>query len=114
METFLLNFHWQGNVRELRNLIERGVLVGEGPALALAHLGISTNGRMVSPRVSQAEALSPYAPLPPEGIDLSAVETHYIRAAYQRAGGNDRTAASLLKMSYYAFRYKKKKIKDLH
>ncbi|MFH0725143.1 MAG: sigma-54 dependent transcriptional regulator [Pseudomonadota bacterium] len=87
VETFLLNFHWQGNVRELRNLIERGMLVGEGPALALAHLGISTNGRMVSPRVSQAEALSPYAPLPPEGIDLSAVETHYIRAAYQTGRG---------------------------
>jgi DNA-binding NtrC family response regulator len=114
LESFLLRFHWQGNVRELRNLIERGVLVGEGPTLSLENIGITETARKSPTPVSQTEGLSPYAPLPQEGIDLSALEKHYIREAYQRAGGNDRNAAKLLKMSYYAFRYKKKKIKNLH
>jgi DNA-binding NtrC family response regulator len=114
LESFLLHFHWQGNVRELQNLIERGVLVGEGPTLDLKHLGLTETARESPPRGFQEEKLAPYASLPPEGIDLSALEAHYIREAYQKAGGNDRNAAKLLKMSYYAFRYKKRKIKTLY
>ncbi|MFH2130991.1 MAG: helix-turn-helix domain-containing protein, partial [bacterium] len=44
------------------------------------------------------------------GIDLEAVERHYLTEALKLAEGNDRKAAQLLKMSYYAFRYRKKKM----
>ena len=113
LESFLLRFHWQGNVRELRNLIERGVLVGQGPILDLDHLGVIGLGTKKPPPVTQPADFSSYPPLPEGGIDLSALEAHYIHEAYQRAGGNDRSAAKLLNMSYYAFRYKKKNLKHL-
>jgi len=35
----LTNHNWTGNVRELKNLIERGVLVGKGPELMLPDIG---------------------------------------------------------------------------
>ena len=34
----MLAYHWPGNVRELVNVIERGVVLGDGPALTAAHL----------------------------------------------------------------------------
>jgi transcriptional regulator with PAS, ATPase and Fis domain len=51
--------------------------------------------------------------LPDEGVDLEALEDHYIREAFKRAAGNETKAAKLLGLSYYAFRYRRKKLKDL-
>ncbi len=112
VERFLCTHRWKGNIRELRNLIERGVLIGEGPVLGLSDLGIEGNG---GPPASGAEGGAPskgFSPLPPEGIDLGALEEHYIREAGRLADGNDRKAARLLNLSYFAFRYRKKKILD--
>jgi DNA-binding NtrC family response regulator len=34
----LLDYHWPGNVRELANVIERAVVLGDGPTLTIHHL----------------------------------------------------------------------------
>jgi DNA-binding NtrC family response regulator len=34
----LLDYHWPGNVRELANVIERAVVLGDGPTLTVHHL----------------------------------------------------------------------------
>ncbi len=113
-EIFLQKHKWHGNVRELKHIIERAVLVGQGPELMLEDLGINQPIETATVSGFQTSESSPFPPLPSDGIDLDALETHYIREAYQKAEKNDRTAAKLLKMSYYAFRYRKKKIQDLH
>ena len=41
-EDGLKQYLWTGNVRELKNLIERGVLLADGPTLKLEHLGFET------------------------------------------------------------------------
>jgi DNA-binding NtrC family response regulator len=112
VEAFLAGHHWKGNIRELRNLIERGVLIGDGPVLQLGDLGVGSNGAAGIPAGSEAGAAAAagFPPLPPEGIDLGAMEEHYIREACRIADGNDRKAARLLNLSYFAFRYRKKKI----
>jgi len=51
-----------------------------------------------------------FPPLPDEGIMLDELEEHYIREAYKKTGGNEKKAAKLLGLSYYAFRYKRKKM----
>ncbi len=110
-EEFLMGCTYKGNVRELRNIIERGVLVGAGPLLELADMGMQPNQRTTLQQ--KIPAGGPFTILPDEGIDLEALEEQYIREAYRKAGGNEMKAAQLLGMTYYAYRYKRKKLKDL-
>jgi transcriptional regulator with PAS, ATPase and Fis domain len=110
-EAHLKSYQWKGNIRELRNLIERGVLIGTGPSLTLPDVGAERrlDGLLPAPVMDSGGMPT----LPDEGIDLEALEDHYIRAAFTRAGGNETKAAKLLGLSYYAFRYRRKKLKDL-
>jgi two-component system response regulator AtoC len=108
---FLQNYKWRGNIRELRNLIERGVLIGKGPNLTLEDLGLEKIPD--NPIVEQPAVNTPYPPLPNDGIDLTALEAHYIKEAFKKTGGNETKAAQLLGMSYYSFRYRRKKIHEL-
>ncbi|MGD8367966.1 MAG: sigma-54 dependent transcriptional regulator [Desulfobacterales bacterium] len=111
VETYLCNHRWKGNIRELRNLIERGVLIGEGPVLTLSALGLGSNGASAGPETCiEFDGSLRFPELPPTGIDLGAMEDHYIREACRLADGNDRKAAKLLNLSYFAFRYRKKKV----
>ncbi|HVO85404.1 MAG TPA: sigma-54 dependent transcriptional regulator [Syntrophobacteria bacterium] len=110
-EAHLKNYQWRGNIRELRNLIERGVLIGTGPSLTLPDVGAGRRMEGVLPAPVVDSGGMPT--LPDEGVDLEALEDHYIREAFKRAGGNETKAAKLLGLSYYAFRYRRKKLKDL-
>ena len=40
----LLAYHWPGNVRELANVIERAVVLGDGPILTVHHLPVRVIG----------------------------------------------------------------------
>ena len=110
-EGYLKNYQWQGNIRELRNLVERGILVGPGPELTPQDLGLEGGFEGVSPQSAEGDSGTPT--LPDEGLDLQALEEHYLREALTKAGGNETKAAKLLRMSYYSFRYRRKKLKDL-
>ena len=109
-EGYLKNHTWQGNIRELRNLVERGILVGQGPELSPQDLGLEGITEPLVPPTAQNEDGIPA--LPDEGLDLHALEEHYIKEALQKAEGNETKAAKLLRMSYYSFRYRRKKLKD--
>lgn len=110
-ENLLQNYTWKGNIRELRNIVERYVLIEDGPILQLNGMGLlKKNGKESQP---PATSSSPFQTLPDEGLDLEALEKHLILEALKKAGGNSRRAANLLNMSYYSFRYKRKGIKDL-
>ncbi|MDM8535788.1 sigma-54 dependent transcriptional regulator [Desulfobacterales bacterium HSG17] len=111
-EDFLLNYRWKGNIREMKNIIERGALIGEGPELQIEHIGLKML-KNDSASQDMNKEINLFGPLPEKGIDLNALEEHYIREAYKVSGNNDAKAARLLHMSYYSFRYKKKKFKDL-
>ncbi len=109
-EGYLKNHTWQGNIRELRNLVERGILVGQGPELSPQDLGLEGITEPLVPPTAENEDGIPA--LPDEGLDLQALEEHYIKEALQKADGNETKAAKLLRMSYYSFRYRRKKLKD--
>ena len=107
-------YNWIGNVRELKNIVERGVLVGDGPELMLQDLGImhKSEGEIIRPQEGDAPA---FPPLSSEGIDLTAVhkslEKYYIEAALKLADGNESKAARFLNMNHHTFRYRKKKLR---
>ena len=110
-EGYLKNYQWQGNIRELRNLVERGILVAQGPELTPQDLGLEGGSEGVSQQAAEGDGGIPI--LPDEDLDLQALEEHYLREALKKAGGNETKAAKLLRMSYYSFRYRRKKLKDL-
>jgi DNA-binding NtrC family response regulator len=108
-ETALREFDWKGNVRELRNLIERAVLIAKGPELTLEDLSIQDPKPSVKFNLPQ-QGIPPV--IPEEGIDLpsilESVEKEYIKEALRITGGNETRAAELLNLNYTTFRYRKK------
>lgn len=109
-EAALVEHHWTGNVRELKNLVERGVLLADGSTLTVKSLGLDNSG----PGYPGGEQSGDSLPgLTESGINLpdilSAVEKDYFDKALAFAGGNESRAAQLLGMSRDAFRYRRKK-----
>jgi transcriptional regulator with PAS, ATPase and Fis domain len=110
-ESALKDYHWTGNVRELKNIIERAVLMSEGPVLTTENLELRDTP--ANKPVTQPENF-PYLPnLSASGIDFSStlesVEKYYFDAALKMAHGNESRAASLLGLSRDKFRYRRKK-----
>ncbi len=113
-ETVLLTHNWTGHVRELKNLIERAVLIGKGPELTVKDLGLEPQKQRDT--LSSAETGSGFPALPLKGMGLSEqlqnFERHYIEEALKIAKGNKSKAAKLLNMNHHTFRYRKKKLLD--
>jgi transcriptional regulator with PAS, ATPase and Fis domain len=86
--------NWPGNVRELENLIQRLVLMVEGPVILPTHLP----QQVLYSSATQQESLL----IPDKGIDfdeeMARIEAAYLKAALRRAGGKKAAAAQLLKI----------------
>jgi len=114
-ENILLQHTWTGNIRELRNLIERGALIGKGPELTLHDLGIKKSSDNSKNPVKEMESL--FREFPPEGIALdkihNSIEKYYIDKALALSGGNETRAAKLVNLKLNTFRYRKNKLSTL-
>lgn len=112
-ERSLEEYNWVGNVRELRNLIERGVLTGIEPELNVEDLGIGIQSE--EDIEQKIDGGMEFPPIPSSGIDLPAhqerMERHYIEKALKMAHGNECEAARLLNMNHHTFRYHRRKLK---
>lgn len=91
----LWSYDWPGNVRELENLIERLVILSDGPVIDVSMLPENITSR----RRSLVE--SPIAAeIGESGVDLNALvlelEGRMINKALKLAGGNKQEAARLL------------------
>ena len=113
-EKAILAHHWTGNVRELKNRIERAALTSQGPRITPADLGLEDSNAAGAPGADETGAPQGFSPLGPEGIDLTGVlstaEGFYIREALRMADGNESQAAKLLRMNHHTFRYRRKKL----
>lgn len=110
----LMNHTWVGNVRELKNCIERGVLTCRGNELCARDLGLED---MVTAGTRSRDGSGFELPsLSPEGIDYPDLqkefERHYIEAALKLSGGNESKAARLLGVNHHTFRYRKRKLEE--
>ena len=113
-ENALMTHNWTGHVRELKNLIEKGVLIGEGPMLEVEDLGLGKISGSDIPKKATDEIVFPR--LPAQGIDLTSIqeslEKYYIEEAFKMAEGNESKAAGLLNMNHHTFRYRRKKLQN--
>ncbi|MCD4742681.1 MAG: sigma-54 dependent transcriptional regulator [Desulfobacteraceae bacterium] len=114
-ENALTDHNWTGNVRELKNIIERGVLVADNTKLSPRDMGIA-EASASEPDIDQTctENLPPPGlALSPDGLDLAgfqdSIEQFYINEAFKLAKGNESKAAKFLGMNHHTYRYKRKK-----
>ena len=97
-------YHWPGNIRELRNVVERAFILHANPdELRPEHLPPEL--RTAPPR--KAEKAAP--DVPAEGLVLEDVERKLISQALERSSGNQSKAARLLGISRDTLRYRLKK-----
>ncbi|MCJ7784576.1 MAG: sigma-54 dependent transcriptional regulator [Desulfobacterales bacterium] len=104
VEDFLRNYNWSGNVRELKNVIERAMILGDGDILLMEHLPIEILGQ-ASKQGGVIEGIR----IPPDGISLEKVEEALVRQALKMTNGNQTRAAKLLDISRDALRYRMQK-----
>lgn len=100
----LLRHPWPGNVRELAHVIERAVLVAEGPVIGpdLLGLGFQPTGP------SDTDCPNPEVRLDDE-LNLQEVEKRLIRRALAQTGGNLSAAARKLGLTRETLRYRVRK-----
>jgi transcriptional regulator with PAS, ATPase and Fis domain len=84
----LKKHNWPGNIRELKNVIERAVILSDGPVLTEEHLPSD---------LSQRELERDSTPLN-HVTDLESVEKNHIKNILNQTNGNKIKAASLLKI----------------
>ena len=98
---------WPGNVRELENLMQRLVLMVDGPVIQVQHLP----QRLLYNSTASQEALL----IPEDGVsfdeEIARIEVAYLTAALRRSQGSKIGAARLLhidkqKMQYLCRKYK--------
>jgi two-component system, NtrC family, response regulator AtoC len=94
----LQNYAWPGNIRELRNTIERAMLLIDREWLEPDDF--ATLAR--PPAAAQFQ-------LPPDGVNLEEVERQLVVQALERAGGNQTQAAQLLGINRDQVRYRVEK-----
>ena len=102
-------YAWPGNIRELRNVIERICIMHYGPALQPEHLPQEIRGIVSAGSRAAGGQSPPETELPlPEGLDEVVVnfEKNIIRQALLKTGGNVVQTAALLKIPRGTLRYK--------
>jgi len=92
-ERILLSHEWKGNVRELRNSIERAVILCDGACILPEHLSLDK-----TPTVNQIDWEAPLQDVVESAVRT--VEKTRILNAMRQSQGNKTKAAELLKVSY--------------
>jgi DNA-binding NtrC family response regulator len=104
------NYTWSGNVRELRNVIERASILEDNDYVTVEYLPADL--MRTSEQVKTTANEENLFVLPPEGIPLETVELDLVRQAMERSGGNLTHAARLLHVSRDQLRYRLKKAEN--
>ncbi|MBC2703912.1 sigma-54 dependent transcriptional regulator [Desulfobacula sp.] len=111
-EEYLLSYEFTGNVRELKNMIERAVLIAKTDRLELDGLKGSSSSLKDKGKSKPKQRQN----LGSEGIDLAklleSTEKKFMEQALALSKGNESKAARLLNMNHHTFRYRWKKISN--
>ena len=103
----LTAYSWPGNVRQLRNAIERAIILNPEDWIQPEHLQLDLDANK---ETSPAEIISPMdLHIPDEGIDVEKLVSDLMVKALRKTGGNKSSAAKLLGMSRDTFKYRWKK-----
>jgi two-component system response regulator AtoC len=107
-EALLMAYDFPGNVRELKNIMERAVILCDGASIEPRHLPerVLNFGASVQPPSDAPVRRAPADALPVEfvpGVDtLESLEDKLIRVVLERVGDNRSEAARILGISRFA------------
>jgi DNA-binding NtrC family response regulator len=118
--SLLMKYDWPGNIRELRNVIERAVILENTSKLQIEslpgeiillhdHDDVDGADEFESDNVGEMNLSSLQIDFPDEGISLFKLEKQIIQKAIEKAETNQTKAAKLLGISRDTLRYKIKK-----
>ncbi len=122
----LLAYDWPGNIRELENIIERGVIMTDsGKKIAQAYINLentstnvsdqpSANIRQFNPELVEKKTASPHQhsiqsvldQMRDSGLGLEELEQKLLQSALDQAGGNVTAASRLLNITPAKYRYR--------
>jgi DNA-binding NtrC family response regulator len=92
----LQDYPWPGNVREVRNAVERAMLLAAGAWLEPGDFPVLGTNVQAANRIA----------LPPEGVHLEELERSLVVQALERSAGNRTRAAALLGVNRDQIRYR--------
>jgi two-component system, NtrC family, response regulator AtoC len=97
----LTEYPWPGNIRELENVVERALILADGPRLTVEHLP----AQIRTPDPTRRQLV-----LPDDDLSVkrhsAELERILIQRALERTGGHRANAAEALELSERALRYK--------
>lgn len=106
-------YRWPGNIRELRNVIERICIMNYGQTLLPQHLPLEIRGAVSTDAASAGtrQTAQTLPSLADSGLDDAVMnfEKDIIRQALKKTGGNVLQAAAMLKIPRGTLRYKMEK-----
>ena len=109
----MCSYAWPGNVREMRNMVERAMILTKKDYLGIEDFHQDLRGGSPSPAPTAIEApvgdTTGSYQLPQAGINLEDHEKDLIRQALENSGGNQSRAANLLGISRNQLIYRLKK-----
>jgi len=83
----LYNYDWHGNIRELRNCVERAVVLAAGDVIESVQLSTKAQPQKLSEEIPTAKPLL---------LSLDEIERQHIMRVLAEAGGNREKAATIL------------------
>ena len=111
----ILNYAWPGNIRELKNMVERIVLLENDTVMRLVHIPLGIRQGATPPQELAAVRRLEMAlsrPFTDEGADfeelMGVIERELIDKAMREADGNQSRAARLLRLNRDKIRYRLK------
>lgn len=98
----LKSYKWKGNIRELRNVMERVMLLAEEEELTDGHFAFLLDGKDVIETEEEKFILQ----VPPKGVKIEVVLKALILKTLKITGGNQVKAAKVLGLSRSKLRYR--------